>query len=170
MWLLYSRSRSQQRVKMWVNQDDIYWTAGHFVTKLCMVMQHHEPECYAQNKIVCCLHGQGHSDQNMATVFSELLILWQPNWWNIIILECFVGKKMDHCIQGQGHSKGSKCHMFVQISSKLPNILSPNLVLWCRIVSRSVMQKVQGQIEGSYNQIWLFLQYLLNRWFFCTHI
>ena len=65
--------------------DDIFRTAEHFVTKLSMVMQHHEPECHAGKKNVCSPQGQGHSkdlcDQNMTlfTISSELLIAWQPN-------------------------------------------------------------------------------------------
>ena len=29
--------------------DDIFWTKEHFVTKPGMVMQHHKPECHAEN-------------------------------------------------------------------------------------------------------------------------
>ena len=45
--LLHSRSRLQQRFSMWVNvcPGDIFWTVEHFVIKLNLVMQHHEPEC-----------------------------------------------------------------------------------------------------------------------------
>ena len=41
--------------------DDIFWTTNHFDTKLGMVMQHHELECYAE-KLVRCLQCQGHSE------------------------------------------------------------------------------------------------------------
>ena len=54
------------------------------ISKFGMVMQHHELECHAE--FCCCyFQGQGHSegcnDQNMSlsTIFSELLIPWQPN-------------------------------------------------------------------------------------------
>ena len=45
---LHSRSRSQQRLKILVNVclDGIFWTAEHFVTKLGMVIQLHEPESH----------------------------------------------------------------------------------------------------------------------------
>ena len=36
---------------------DIFQTAGHFVTKLGMVMQHYEPQPYAEKTIVCYLQG-----------------------------------------------------------------------------------------------------------------
>ena len=57
MGLLRSRSRSQQRFKMWVNvcPDDIFWITEHFVTKFGMVMQHHEPECHAGKKFLLLL-------------------------------------------------------------------------------------------------------------------
>ena len=44
------QSRSQQRFNMLVNVclDDTLWTAEHFVTKHGMLMQHHEPERYAE--------------------------------------------------------------------------------------------------------------------------
>ena len=43
--LLCSRSRSQQNFKMSVNvcPDDIFWIAKPFITKLVMMMHHHEP-------------------------------------------------------------------------------------------------------------------------------
>ena len=43
--LLHSRSKLHPRFKMSVNvcSDNIFWTAEHFVTKLGIVMQHHEP-------------------------------------------------------------------------------------------------------------------------------
>ena len=71
-------------------------------------------------------------------------------------------EKLDICIQGQGHSKGSVCQwMFVQIIFSEPqNILLPNLVWWCSIMSQSVMwgKKIvfylqgQGHIKCSYDQ------------------
>ena len=43
---------------------------------------------------------------------------------------------------GSGSQWQDKTLMFVQlISSKSPNIVFPNLVLWCTIMSQSVMQK-----------------------------
>ena len=61
--LLRSRSRSQQRFKMLVNvcPDDTFWTVDHFDTKLGMVIEHHESECYTVT-FGCCLQWQGHSE------------------------------------------------------------------------------------------------------------
>ena len=69
----------------------------------------------------------------VSTILSELLIPWQPNmvWWYIIIR----GFRVKVTVK-------VKMLMYVQmISSKPPNILFPNLVLWCIIMSLSVMQK-----------------------------
>ena len=60
------------------------------------------------------------------------------------------------------------------ISSKPPNILFPNLVLWCIIMNRSVRQKdcfaifkVKFTLRAQMIKIWQFLSYLLNCWSFC---
>ena len=54
--------------------------------------------------------------------------------------ECFM-EKSDCCFQGQGHSKILKCQwMFVQMtSSETLNLLLPNLVWWCIIMSQIVV-------------------------------
>ena len=105
--------------------DNIFWTAEYFVAELGMVTQHHEPVCCAEKKKVWYCQGQCYSedvyDQNLtlSTISSELLISWQPN------------------------SKNSKGYwMFVHvIPSELLNLLQPNLVWWCIIVSQIVFQK-----------------------------
>ena len=63
------------------------------------------------------------------------------------------------------------------ISSKPPNILFPNLVLWCIIMSQSVMQKdwfaifkVKFTARALMIKIWQFLWYLLNCWSFSTKL
>ena len=80
---------------------------------------------------------------------------------------------MDYCIQGQGHSKGPKCWwLFSQmISSELQNILLPNLVWLCSIISLSVIQKdwfivfnVKVTARADIIKIGRFLLYLLNCW------
>ena len=112
--------------------DDIFWTAQPFVTKLGLVIHHHEPKCLVE-KLICYLQGhwEGSYNENMTafTISSELQILLQPNlerWCSIISQRV---KELNCCIQGRGHSKGSECHwMFGQmISSQLPNIMLPNL-------------------------------------------
>ena len=106
-----------------------------------MDMQHHEPECHAE-KLAGCLQCQGHSKglynqtRTISTISSKALVL------GLIVQhhkpECPVNF---FYIQGQSHSKGSKCQwMFVRmISSEPQNILLPNLVWWCSIMSQSVM-------------------------------
>ena len=83
--LLHSRSRSKQRFKMSVNVLSVYFLNWkQFVTKLGVVVHHHESESHAK-RLVCYLQGHGHSkgsyDRNMtvSNVSSELLILLQPN-------------------------------------------------------------------------------------------
>ena len=165
--------------------DDIFWITEHLVAKFDMVMQHHEPECHAGIKVCCCyVQGQGHSegsyDQNMtlSTVFSELVILWHPNlvWWYIIISQSDLWKKLDYCFVSWSRSQQRvKMLMFVQIiSSKAPDILFPNSVLWCITMSRSIMQKdwftifkVKVTARAHMIKIWQFLLYVLNFWSFC---
>ena len=101
--LLRPKSRSQQRMKMSMFVQMISskrpiillpvspyvtpsgWMGSkhqltNFVTKLGVIMHHHEPECHAK-LLVCYFQGQGHSkdscDQNMtvSTTSFELLIL-----------------------------------------------------------------------------------------------
>ena len=78
--------------------------------------------------------------------------------------ECFT-EKLDCCVQGQAHSKISKCQwMFVHmISSELLNLLLPNLVWWCIIMSQIVCQKdwfnvfkVKVIVKDNIIKIWLF--------------
>ena len=106
--------------------------------------------------------------------FSELLIPWQPSlvWWYIIGSQSVLWKK-----NGLLHSQWRvRMLMFVQmISSKPPNILFTNLVLWCIIMSLSVMQKdwfaifkINVTPRTHIIKIWQFLLYLLNHWSFCS--
>ena len=55
----------------------------------------------------------------------------------------YLMKILNCCIQGQGHSKISKCQwIFVQmIFSESLNLLLPNLVWWCIIMSQIVFPK-----------------------------
>ena len=188
-------------------------------------------------------YSEGSYDQNMtlSTIFSLLLIPWQPNlvWWYIIRSQSVQWKKLDFSLHSGSRSHWKvKMLMFVQvISSKPPNILFPNLVLWCIIMQEFMWSKyynvycifwtadpfatklglivhyhkpecfmekleccvqgkshskisrcqwtfvqmipsemlvcclqVEGHSEGSFNQIWLFLPYLLNCWSFGDQI
>ena len=180
MGLLCSRLRSQWRFKMLVNvcPDNIFWTTVHFINKPDMVMQHHKPECPA-DKMVHCVQCRGHSEdlynKNMtiSVVSSELLVHLQANSGLIVEhhkLECPV-EKWDYCVQGQDHSKGSKCRW---IFSEPQNILLPNLVWWCSVMSQSVTREnlllllLSSRSRSEWRlmiKIWLFLLYFLNCWF-----
>ena len=111
-------------------------------------IRNQESECSVEICCCCCcccyLQGQGHSegsyDQNktLSTIFAELLIPWQPNliWWYIIISQSVLGKNV-LLHSGSRSQWRVKMLMFVQmILSKPPNILFPNLVLWCIIMSQ----------------------------------
>ena len=83
----------------------------------------------------------------------------------------------DCCIQSEGHSEGSKYQwIFVWlISSEPQNLLWPNLVWWCTMMSQNVMQKdlcsyfrVKVTVRVYIIKIWLFLLCLLNCWSFCN--
>ena len=67
---------------MHADLDDIIWTTDSFVTKLSVVMHHHELECHAENSF-CLLQGQYHSEgsckQNKTFSYSELLSILQPD-------------------------------------------------------------------------------------------
>ena len=85
---------------------------------------------------------------------------------------CVVNKKA-YCTQGQGQSRGSKCWWF-QILFKPPNVLLPNLVWWCIIMSWSdvvknwfAIFKVEITARAFMIKIWQFLLYLLGCWPFC---
>ena len=150
--------------------DEIFWTTEHFVTKHRMVMQHHEPECHAE----------------MFAIFkdkSQWGLLWSKYdsfyciFWTFDSSATKLGLMMHHhkleCLVKNIlllHSWSRslwrvKMSMFVQmISSKLPNILWPNLVLWCIVTSQSVVQKdccaifkVKATARAHVIKMWQFL-------------
>ena len=98
------------------------------------------------------------------TTSSKLLVRLQPNlvWEYSIISRNVPWKRNYYCVQGQGRSEDSKCQwMFVRMISFEPqNILLPNFVWWCSIMSLSVMLKKkqvcyrqsQGHSDGLYDQ------------------
>ena len=92
--LLWSRSRSQERLRIPVNVQlhDISSTAEAFVTRLGMVMHHHGPKCHARKQI-SCLQVQGHSEDSNDQIYD---CFWHIYWtadllhpnlvgWHIII-------------------------------------------------------------------------------------
>ena len=78
--------------------------------------------------------------------------------------KCFM-EKLDCCVQGQGHRKVSKCQWMTvrMIPSEMLNLLLPNLVWWCIIMSQIVFQKhwfavfkVKVTVKDSMIKMWLF--------------
>ena len=64
---------------------------------------------------------------------------------------------MDYCIEGQDHSEASVSVFIQMISSKPPDILVPKLVLWCIIMSWSVLQKdwlLLSRLRSQQGLIW----------------
>ena len=121
-----------------------------------MVLYYHEAKYHAE-KLDRYLQGQGHSE----------------GCWSVLL------KKKKWIAAFKVTMTVQIVWMFVQMMScESHNILLPNFVWWCTIMGQSVMQEdwftvfkfkvcclqVQGHSEGSYNQLWLFLQYPLNCW------
>ena len=79
--VLWSRSRSQKKFRIPVNVRLHYISsaAEPSVTKLGMVMEHHEPKCPAR-RLVCCLQVQGHSESSFDQIW--LFLPYLPNCWS----------------------------------------------------------------------------------------
>ena len=134
------------------------------------------------------LEGQGHhegsSDQNMSlsAIFSELLTPWKPNfvWWYIII-RCIVLWK-DWIAVMWSMSRSQKrlripvnVHLDSISSAAEPSVTKLGMVMQhhrpkCLARRLVCCLQVQGHSEGLFNQVWLFLPYLLNCWSFCNQI
>ena len=152
--LLFSRSKSLQVQEfIWSNYDNFYcifWTTEHFVTKLGMAMQHHEPEwafCY-QTWFHCTLSlarvsygeiGLLCSESRSQQSFKMLMNVCPDDIF--LIAEPFTTKL------------GRVMHHYE------PDCLPERLV--CCL-------QVQGHSEGSYNQKCDFLICHLNCWSFCS--
>ena len=152
MGLLCSRSRSQQRFKMSVNvcTDDIFWITEHFVTIFDIVMQYHEPESYKHFAVVVFFKVKVTARTHMIKIslfvlyFVNCWFLGNQTWSDDTSSEARVSyeKKAELLHSGSRSQRRVKMLMFVQmIPSKPPNILFLNLVLWCIIMSWSVLQK-----------------------------
>ena len=150
--LLHSRSRSQQRFKILANVcPDVFWTTGHFDTKLGMVMQHYEPECHAE-KLVCCLQCQGHSkglhSQNMtiSILSSKLLVLLQPNlvWssniisWSVAWKNCGSAFKVKVTAKVKNVSECLSGLYFLNCRSFWYETWCCNAALWASMSSRKI--------------------------------
>ena len=130
--LLSSRSRSQWGL-IWSKYIFFYyiiWTVDSLASKPGLMIHHQKSECLVKK---------------VRLLYSRLRSQWRV-----------------------------KMSLFVQmIFSKPPNILFPNLVLWCIIMSRNVLQKdwflifkVKVTARAHMIKIWQVLLYLLNCWFF----
>ena len=115
--------------------DNVFWIAEHFVTKLGMVMQRHEPE--GRTDFFFYLQGQGHSvgslDQNITFYHIFRTVGSLATKLGLVIHHhkpaCLV-KKNGFLRSRSRSQRRIKMPVFVQmISSKPPNILFPNLVL-----------------------------------------
>ena len=155
--------------------DDIVWTAEHFVTKLGIVMKHHEPVCQVGNN--CLLSSRSRSQRGR--IWSKYDSFYYI-FWTVDSLATKLGLMIHHhkpeCLVkniGLLHSRSRsqwmvKMSIFVQmISAKLPNILLPNLVLWCINMSQSACKKIgllfsrsrsqQGLIRSKYDNYYCVL-------------
>ena len=172
MGLLRSRSRSQRRLKMSVNDcpDDIFWIKEYFVTKFGMVMQHYEPECHAESFVVVFASSRSRPQRgliwskcdsfyyifrtvnSLATKLCLMIHHHKP--------ECPV-KKSWITNSGSRSQWMVKISMFVRmISSKPPSILFPNLVLWC-IMRKSSYDQNMTMSAVSYELLVLLLPNLV---------
>ena len=111
--------------------DDTFWIAEPFITKLCMVMHYHEPDCLP-TRFVCCLQGQAHSEGSCDQNLSFWYIFWAVDPFAVKLaahhhkLDCFV-KRLVCCFQGQGDNKSS-----YDENMTVSTIFSELLILWCQ--------------------------------------
>ena len=149
-----------------------------------MVMHHHEPDCLPK-KFICCLQGQGQSEwsynQNIysfSNLSSELLILLQPNlvWWHIIIRWIVLWKDgiapLRWTLRSQDRFKILVNVHLANISSTVEPFVTKLGMLIIHHGPECLAKRLvcclqeQGHSEGSCNQIWFFLPYVLNCWSF----
>ena len=187
IWITALKVKVTAKFKMLVNvcPDDIFWITEHFVTKFGMAIQHHEPECQAEEeKIVAIIF------KVKITARAHMMKMWLSlyySFWTVDSLatklglmihhhkpECPVEKKSLLFSRSRPQQRVKMLQFVQMISSKPPNILFSNLVLWCIIMSQSVMQKdwfaifkVKVTASAHVTKIWQLLLYLLNCWSFC---
>ena len=131
-----------------------------------------------QKKIVCYLEGQGHNEglydqtRTLSTIAFELQFLWQPDlvWWYIIISQSVFWKKQTNpnwidALKIMVTAKVQNVNEWLSRSYPAKLLLS-NLVLWCSIISQSILQKkrkkfaifkVKVTARARVIKIWLFL-------------
>ena len=115
----------------------------------------------------------------LSNISSDLLILLQLNlvWWYIVIRWIVLLKKGFALLwsRSRSHEKFMipvNVHLDEIFSTAKPFVIKPDMVMHhhgseCHAKWLVFYLHKQGQKEGSYNQMWLFLPYLLNCWFFC---
>ena len=99
---LSSMSRSQQGF-IWSKYDYFYyifWAAGQFATKLCLIILHHKAECSVE-KLDHCALCQGPSEVSKCwSLFvwiyyeSQHILLQNLVWWGSIMSQNFMQKKL----------------------------------------------------------------------------
>ena len=129
--LLHSGSKSQRRVKMLIFVQMISFKLPNSLfpnlVLWCFIIQ--ELIWSKYDKFYCIFW----IDDFFSTKLGLIKHYHKP--------ECYM-EKLDCCVQGQGHSNTSKYQwMFIQMMfSESLNLLLPNLVWWCSIMSQSVMR------------------------------
>ena len=114
-------------------------------------------------------------------MFSELLILLQLNlvWWHIILRWIVLWKDWITLLWSKSQKRFRipvHAHLDDIPSTAEPSVTKLGMVMQnyepkCHARRSVCCLQVQGHSEGSFNQIWLFLPYLLNCWsFFCNQI
>ena len=117
----------------------------------------------------------------LCNILSELLILLQLNlvWWHIIIGWIVLWKDWIALLWSRSRSQKRfripvNVHLNDISSAAEPSVTKLAMVMQHhgpkyarRLVS---CLQVQGHSGGSFDQIWLFLSYLLNCWSFCSQI
>ena len=115
-------------------------------------------------------------------ILSELLILLQLNliWWHIIIRWIVLWKDWIALLWSRSRSQ-KKFRILVNVhldnisSAAEPSVTKLGVMKQhhgpkCPGKRLVCCLQVQGHSEGSFNQIWLFVPYLLICWSFCNHI
>ena len=113
-------------------------------------------------------------------ILSQLLILLQINlvWWHIIIRRIFLWKDWIALLWSRSQKRFRilvNFHLNDISSAAEPSVTKLGMVMQhygSKYQARSLVfcLQVQGHSEGPFDQIWLFLPYLLNCWSFCNQI
>ena len=118
----------------------------------------------------------------LVNALSELLILLQLNlvWWHIILSWIVLWKDWSGLLWSRSRSqKRFRISVYVHLDN-IPSAAEASVAKLGRVIQHHGPKcharrlvcclQVQGHSEGSFNQIWLFLPYLLNCWSFCSQI